>query len=645
LICKYSYPGLLLLLLSAVVSCHDAPRNNPFDPELTPGVELIIAAVDTTAGTVQLQWSAYDGRQAFAEYRVKRRVQGLIKDSTLATITEVEQRNFIDTGIDPDLTYVYWVEVVNQGGFVVSSLEVPVQSFSVLGVDLLAVQADKLQGTIALRWQRYTGPNFERYEVWRTSFGQPDTMLQSVGGESDTVWTDTSPLPETEYSYWLELFAAGKELKTPRDEVSYELPPIELQVVKFSSQTAAAELVWSPYQGPRFAAYEVRRQSGGQAVQSIVEIEDVQATTHTDSLLDGNTEYIYHIAVRTTWEDIEILSNENSGSFYGLEETLFLPAVSNKKINAAGLALDEMDDLYTAATLISTTTAPVMDNGIRILFPTHPSYTQFFNQIKPHRLSPIHIASGQGRVYVVVRTEEDSLFLGAVGTERREIWAHSVHADGEPPVGLHVEDNNEVLLVDAQGIIYPFSADGTAGDPSIELQKVLITQEALPLQHMVVGKGLGLAGGDNDMFFMLAPQRFNNHVLGRNWTPIGKRKIFGGGFEFADLLVSVGNGGFVLDKNNGTGVGLGNGQTLTPLILAVDFLNTRLMVLERTGRLQVFDVSNEEPPRRYITKWGNFGTDEGEFQISPPTAVAMVVDSQGKIYVADGEQRIQIFYP
>ncbi len=36
---------------------------------------------------------------------------------------------------------------------------------------------------------------------------------------------------------------------------------------------------------------------------------------------------------------------------------------------------------------------------------------------------------------------------------------------------------------------------------------------------------------------------------------------------------------------------------------------------------------------------------EGEFQVSPPTSVAMAVDSEGRIHVADGEERIQIFVP
>jgi len=62
--------GLLGVLL---VSCHDAPRENPFDPVLTPGVELQVT-LDDTAGIATVNWTRYAGNQSFAEYRVLRNV-------------------------------------------------------------------------------------------------------------------------------------------------------------------------------------------------------------------------------------------------------------------------------------------------------------------------------------------------------------------------------------------------------------------------------------------------------------------------------------------------------------------------------------------------------------------------------------------
>ena len=73
--------GLLLLW-----ACHDAPRKNPFDPELTPPVELNVA-LDDTAGTAMLTWTKYAGEAEFAEYRVLRNVAKSTEADTLAVIT------------------------------------------------------------------------------------------------------------------------------------------------------------------------------------------------------------------------------------------------------------------------------------------------------------------------------------------------------------------------------------------------------------------------------------------------------------------------------------------------------------------------------------------------------------------------------
>ena len=46
----------LVLCLGFLACSHDAKRENPFDPALTPAVELA-AALDDTSGTVTLSWA------------------------------------------------------------------------------------------------------------------------------------------------------------------------------------------------------------------------------------------------------------------------------------------------------------------------------------------------------------------------------------------------------------------------------------------------------------------------------------------------------------------------------------------------------------------------------------------------------------
>ena len=118
--------GLLILTL---VACHDAPRDNPFDPELTPAVELEVA-LDDTAGTLTLTWTPYEGEQSFAEYWVLRNVAERTRVDTLVEIVEAGRTSFVDTSLAPNTAYVYRVSVVNASGFEQSSEEKNIAGWS-----------------------------------------------------------------------------------------------------------------------------------------------------------------------------------------------------------------------------------------------------------------------------------------------------------------------------------------------------------------------------------------------------------------------------------------------------------------------------------------------------------------------------------
>ena len=73
----HRFPAWLFALL--LLGCHDAPRENPFDPELTPAVGLSVT-LDEGMGRVELEWTRYAGEVAFAEYRVLRETQTVLKN-------------------------------------------------------------------------------------------------------------------------------------------------------------------------------------------------------------------------------------------------------------------------------------------------------------------------------------------------------------------------------------------------------------------------------------------------------------------------------------------------------------------------------------------------------------------------------------
>ena len=425
--------GWLVLVLA---SCHNPQRKNPFDPELTPPVENVEATLDGTSGIVVVEWDAYDGAQPFGRYLVLRKVQGLEAVDTLSVITDPTLTRFEDTSIEPDTDYIYRVTVANISGFAVDSADLALRSFRIPEVELAEVVADNLQGTIILRWQPYRGPRFVSYTVWRRSFGQEDQSLALVQAAEDSTWTDNSALPETEYLYWIETSAAGTQRSSERKEAVFSLPAVELLRAEFSSDSASADLRWTGYQGPRFAAYEVRRQSPDQNELSVQELTDQEVLQFTDTSLDGNTEYTYRIFVRTTWgSDVGVFSAPLSGSFYTLDEVRELPLIfdQNSEIQAVGLCLDETDQLFVAATAISTTTARVMQDGIGVLFPSETVYREYFQEFLPSRLSPAFVVAGFGRVYVAYGLASGGTLVGAIDADKLEEWSMLADTGSEFP--------------------------------------------------------------------------------------------------------------------------------------------------------------------------------------------------------------------
>ena len=388
--CPFFCFSLLLL------SCHDSPRKNPFDPELTPAVELTVA-LDDTAGTATLTWTPYAGEQPFAEYRVLRSVLDRSEVDTLKVITDVELTTLIDTSLAPNTGYVYLVLVVNTDGFEAASQQQSTSGYQIGPVELLEVKVDRQEGGAALRWMRFTGGRFEAYRVERrgargefvaigrvaavgdTSFTDADlaagvsyvyrivveaaglawtgtrsdqeefsfaevellaAQVDSISGDihltwtrftgldfqtyqvrrrvadmdeevilveyssqTDTVFVDRNVWANVDYRYTVAVLAAGQEQFSNTREGRLHLLPVQLEDPEFDSATASVTLRWAPYAGPRFQKYRVLRSAVGLPFQMVAEVEDRSAATFIDTGLKGNAEYVYQIGVVIAQEE------------------------------------------------------------------------------------------------------------------------------------------------------------------------------------------------------------------------------------------------------------------------------------------------------------------------------------------------------
>ncbi|MEW6749769.1 MAG: hypothetical protein AB1505_02175, partial [Candidatus Latescibacterota bacterium] len=204
--------GSLAVVLGAllVVTCHEAPRDNPLDPELTPPVELAVA-LDEALGAVTLTWAQYEGRQPFAQYRVLRNVVSSAVVEPLDTLFEVTRTTYVDTTLAPNTAYVYRVTVVNTAGFEVASAEQRTAGFTVEPVVLLEVALDPRAGAVWLRWSRFTGARFQAYRVERRSAEAADfAVIGQTEAVGDTAYVDADLEPDLPYFYRVVVRAAGQ---------------------------------------------------------------------------------------------------------------------------------------------------------------------------------------------------------------------------------------------------------------------------------------------------------------------------------------------------------------------------------------------------------------------------------------------------
>lgn len=624
-----------LLLLLGCTACHEAQRSNPMDPALTAPVSLVRVEMNAASGSVTLEWTPYAGQQPFAAYRLVRKVRGLEEERTVAVIDQPAVTRFTDgDSLRPDLDYLYRVVVVNRAGYESASAQVSAGSFTVQGSRLATVAADVDSGQVVLRWVPYQGPGFLAYTVWRRRFGQVAMPLARLDQIEQAAYRDTTALPEVEYTYWIGTAVTGKteELDSEPRDVSYALPAVEWVRADVSSLTAGADLAWTRYRGPRFAGYAVLRRVPGGVEDTVRVLPGINDTSLVDRPLDGNTEYTYRVAVRTTWgRGVEVVGDRRAGGFYRWTRTLRLPVVTSGRVQSVGLAVDEADQVWVAASHIATTTSRAMLGGVRFTSLGAPTYRTTVGSTKPpSRLSPLPVVAAGGRGWVAFVTDnDDSLHCAAfdLAAGGSLLWQRAVPAQGSLPVGIYRRSDGGVGVVDQQGLIVPFAADGTVKPPELGLQASL--SGTLPLQAAVLAPaGAGLGG--LPQFYLLVPAGEGHRVIGR---VVVSPALYGGGATLA------------FDD----GVGADNGQALTPLALTYDAVRARVLFLEAGGRLQTVD-GRPDPPgmvstTRHITKWGRFGSGDGEFLLSPPTAAALVVDSAGRVYVADGAGRVQVFEP
>ena len=172
----------------------------------------------------------------------------------------------------------------------------------------LAVALSDTAGAATLTWTPYSGDQpFASYRVLRRVQGlEAADTLGTIAAAEQTSFVDSTLAENTTYLYQLVVTnSSGFEMSSDAQvALPFNLPAVQIRDIRFESTTAAAAIEWSPYSGPRFRAYQVQRRTAGLEHELVARINDLTATSYTDTALHGSTEYFYRIAVETERDEL-----------------------------------------------------------------------------------------------------------------------------------------------------------------------------------------------------------------------------------------------------------------------------------------------------------------------------------------------------
>jgi len=664
----------------------------------------LTAVTDDSTGTVQLSWTAAEGR--FAEYLVLRTRSDLSSVDTLARMYDTRTVSFTDT-VSLLSQFTYRVSVVTRDGLEASSNEVNPRAIKLQGVVIQDLRFDAATATATVRWTVYNGPRFEAYEVWRSSREEGDVLVGEVRDASSTSIVDRGLHGDRRYSYRVEVLTLLAErlpgvvkgggihewlsswpMEIP-DSASVRLYVEEpgqlsaivnegsrVRLLHFSQDGVVIDdsevIDVSPV---RFRKHSVStaRDPVGRRLTSFAIEEDVRTAGRTASgmIAASNADFILFEdagpSLRTdalfqSRLDVDLETSSSGGGFATALAFLHRMAVVADGIPVVTLD-PSSDPTGLQGDLVEDGRVVLERSGGELGAPTTLRYSGGQDWQSVTYQATLSIVSG--RTVVTLGSRVSPTYARVSFTMRPEsqsvemAWAY---------IG---DDRNTGLAISPfpllPGFPFSFSAELGAGTQDIRATTPVYWSEFMDTppewaSTVSLGDVVGLATGATARSFAADGSELRSlHLDGpvaeiRTWeSPTGGDML--GLCMVQGNSIRVGAAGFTATGRIdwptstdgaaiGAGLGNGDGELTAPLSFDVSRGGRFYGLDAGNSRIQVFDTEGN-----YLTQWGHKGATEGEFdflggQTYSDLAGSIAVDDDGFIYVADvGNRRIQKFAP
>jgi fibronectin type 3 domain-containing protein len=260
-----------------------------------------------------LRWSQAADAARFSSYRLYRDVApGVATSQTRLLLTEQfsrTQTSFTDTGLDPNRTYYYVVELVDRIGNTVPSNEVSGRSTDNVPPDpvVLAPASEITESSVTLNFTRSFADDFAEYRIYRGLLpdlgNDPDRrLLGTVTNVLNTRFVDDDEIEENQIYYYQVEVVDDLGATAPSNVVSATIPDRLPNAVTLQQPTSIGEttvlLEWTRNDDRDFDRYELRRAEQPGVTESatlVVSISDADQRSHLDTGRRENTTYYYRL--------------------------------------------------------------------------------------------------------------------------------------------------------------------------------------------------------------------------------------------------------------------------------------------------------------------------------------------------------------
>lgn len=280
-----------------------------------PPAVTLAPIVSPAPGELYLSWTEVSDAGRFSAYRLFRAdAPGVDTSLTRVEVREITDRNtttFTDTGLDPNATYYYIVDVVDPNGSTTSSNEEAGSPGLAPPPDPVSLNTPSTvsETSVFLSFSRCLSPTFAQYRVLRGEQAALETdpqrrLLTTLTAAGTTTYEDRTELEQGMTYYYRVDVVDGYGTASPSNVVHTTIPDVPPGAVTLNSPTSTGEtavlLSWGRTDILDFQRYEVRRALSagvGADADSLGSFDQKEIVSYLDSGLTENTDYFYRVFV------------------------------------------------------------------------------------------------------------------------------------------------------------------------------------------------------------------------------------------------------------------------------------------------------------------------------------------------------------